>query len=90
MTFADFVGGGDSGILGAINIFVVPLILSLSFLVFVGGVVYYFFIHGGEEGKRAEGRNFVFWGVLGLALLVSVWSVVYILLRTLRLSVFSI
>lgn len=85
MTFADFVGDANTGILGAINVFVVPLILSLSFLVFVGGVVYYFFLHGGEEGKRAEGRNFVFWGILGLTLLISVWAVVNILLSTLRL-----
>lgn len=85
MTFADFVGTSESGtgIIGAINAIVIPVILTLAFVAFVWGVVKYFFLNAGDEAKRAEGRQFVLWGIVGLALLFSVWSIVKILLSTL-------
>ena len=86
MSFAQFVGDGSNGLVGAINTVVVPIILTLAFLVFVWGVINYFLINGGDEGKRAEGRQFVLWGVLGLTLLFSVWGVVNIALSTFGIS----
>ncbi len=35
-----------------------------------------------DETKRAEGRQFVLWGILGLVVLFSVWALVNILLST--------
>ena len=76
MTFAQYVGDGSTGIIGALNIVVVPVIMTLAFLVFVWGVINYFFLQGADESKRAEGRQFILWGILGMALLFSVWGVV--------------
>ena len=87
MTFAQFVGSGSEGIIGVINTVVVPLIGSLIFLVFIWGVVKYFFINnGGDEGKIAEGRQFAMWGILGMVLLFSVWGFVNLLLSTLGIA----
>ncbi len=86
MTFAQFVGSGSTGIIGVINTVIVPIIFALAFAAFVWGVVSYFFIHGGEEGKRAEGRNFILWGVIGMAVLFSVWGFVGLLLSTLGIA----
>jgi len=83
MTFAQFVGGGLTGVIGALNMVVVPIIITLAFLYFIWGVINYFFIHGDEEGKRAEGRQFVLWGVIGLVVLFSIWGILNILLSTL-------
>lgn len=83
MTFAQFVGSGNTGILGLFNTVVVPVIFALALLVFIWGLVQYFFIHGGEDTKRAEGRQFALWGILGLVVLFSVWSLVNLLLSTL-------
>lgn len=86
MTFAQFIGSGSTGIIGLINVVIVPFIIAISFFVFVWGMVNYFFIHGGEDAKREEGRQFIFWGILGMVLLFSLWGVVNLLLSTLGLT----
>lgn len=86
MTFAQFVGSGSTGIIGAINTIVVPVILALAFGVFIFGVVKYFIFHGDDEGNRAEGRQFILWGVLGMVVLFSVWGLVNMLLFTLNIK----
>ncbi len=86
MTFAQFVGSGTTGIIGAINTVVVPIILALAFAVFIFGVVKYFFLNSEDEGKRAEGRQFMLWGIVGMAILFSVWGLVNALLSTLGIT----
>jgi hypothetical protein len=86
MTFAQFIGNSTSGVVGILNTVVVPIIFALSFAAFVWGVANYFFFHGGEETKRKEGREFIFWGILGIVVLLSVWSFVKLLLSTLGIA----
>ena len=83
MTFKQFIGNGDTGIIGIINTVIVPVIFALAFLVFVWGIVNYFFISGGDETKRAEGRQFTMWGIIMIVVLFSVWGFVNLLLSTL-------
>lgn len=86
MTFKTFIGEGSTGIIGIINIVIVPVIFALAFFVLVWGVISYFFLHGEDEGKRAEGKQFIFWGILGMVMLFSVWGFVNILLSTLGIT----
>lgn len=86
MTFAQFVGGGSTGIIGVLNTAVVPVIFALAFGAFVWGVINYFFLHGSEEGKREEGRQFILWGIIGMVVLFSVWGFVNLLLSTLGIA----
>lgn len=86
MTFAQYVGGGSKGVIGLLNTVVVPIIFALAFIAFIWGVVNYFFLHGSDEGKRAEGRQFILWGILGMAVLFSVWGFVRLLLSTLGIA----
>jgi Type IV secretion system pilin len=87
MTFADYIGTTPTtGVIGLINLVLVPVIFALAFLVFIWGVIKYFIIHGGEETKRVEGRQFVLWGLIGIVVLFSVWAFVNILLSTLGIS----
>jgi hypothetical protein len=86
MTFAQFVGNGSSGLIGAMNTVVVPVIFVLAFLVFIWGVVKYFFLNGSDEGSREEGRQFILWGIIGMVVLFSVWGLVNLLLSTLGLT----
>lgn len=86
MTFAQFIGGGSygsTGVIGIINVVIVPVIFALTFLVFIWGLLKYFFLHGGNEEKRTEGRQFVLWGIIGMVVLFSVWGLVKLLLSTL-------
>lgn len=82
MTFKGYV----DGVIDLLNTVVVPVIFALAFAVFVWGIANYFFIHGGDDKKRAEGREFAFWGIIGMAVLFSVWGFVNILLSTLGIA----
>jgi hypothetical protein len=86
MTFAQFIGSGSTGIVGLLNTVVVPVIFAFAFAAFVWGVTNYFFLNGGDETKRTEGRQFVFWGILGMVVLFSVWGFVNIMLSTLGIA----
>ncbi len=89
MTFAQFIGVDSAGningtgVIGLLDTVVVPVIFALAFLVFIWGVVNYFFLHVGDEAKRSEGRQFMLWGILGMVVLFSVWGFVNLLLSTL-------
>lgn len=82
MTFKQYV----DGIINLLTAVVVPTIFALAFLVFVWGVVNYFFFSSGDDKKRAEGRAFVLWGILGMVVLFSVWGLVNIVLSTLGIA----
>ncbi len=86
MTFREFVGSGSTGIIGLINIIVIPLLIGVVFLYFVAGVVNYFFVNGGDEKKRGEGKQFVLYGILGLTLMFTVWGIINIVLFTFSLA----
>ena len=89
MTFAQFIGVdiyGDltgGGIIGVMNSIVAPVIFTLAFAAFIWGVINYFFLHGTEEAKREEGKQFILWGIIGLVVLFSMWGFVNLLLSTL-------
>lgn len=86
MTFAQFIGSGSTGIIGALNTVVIPVIFAFAFAAFIWGVVNYFFLHSDEEGKREEGRKFILWGIIGMVVLFSVWGFVNIMLSTLGIA----
>lgn len=86
MTFAQFVGSGNTGVIGVFNTILIPVIFAFAFAAFVWGVVKYFILHPGDEEKREEGRQFVLWGVLAMALLFSIWGLVNMLLSTLGIA----
>lgn len=65
--------------------FVIPLIFSLSVVCFVWGVVQ-FVINSDEEAKRAKGKQFMIWGIIALAVMVSVWGLVHILGDTFNIN----
>lgn len=82
MTFKTFI----ESIVGVFNTVVIPIIFALAFAAFIIGLLYYFFIHGGEEAKRVSGRQFAVWGILALVVMFSVWGLVNILLSTLGIA----
>ena len=82
MTFAQFVGSGTTGIIGLINVVVIPVIFTLAFAAFIWGVVNAFILHGADGTTQKKGRDVALWGLIGLVLLFSIWSIVNILLST--------
>lgn len=64
-----------------VNTSVIPLIYALALVVFLIGMVRFFFIEQGEEG-REKGKQFMFWGIIGFVVMFSVWGIVNLLLAT--------
>ncbi|MES2668636.1 MAG: hypothetical protein V4644_03035 [Patescibacteria group bacterium] len=64
------------------NATIVPLIYTLAILLFMIGMVRYFFLEQGEEG-REKGKQLMLWGIIGFVVMFSVWGIVRILLTTL-------
>ncbi len=61
---------------------VIPLLYALAFLFFVGGLVRYFFLEQGDEGRQ-KGKDMSMYGLIGLVVIFSVWALVNVGLATL-------
>lgn len=61
-----------------INSSVIPLIASLAVAIFIWGIIQYV-INNEEEAKKEKGKQFMIWGIIGLAVMVGVWGLVSIL-----------
>lgn len=77
-TLADLIGI----IIGYLGL-AIPLILSLSIVVFIYGVYKYFIK---IDAEKKEAGNFILYGVLGFFLMLSFWGLVNILINTFRLD----
>lgn len=84
--FLPFVASAESfkdltdKIVEFVNASIIPLFYTLAFLLFIIGMVRFFFL-GGEEG-REKGRQFMLWGIIGFVVMFSVWGIVRLLLTT--------
>jgi len=54
---------------------VVPLLVSLAVVGFVYGIIQYFLNPDNEEKKKA-GKSYMFWGIVTLFVMVSIWGLV--------------
>lgn len=70
-----------------INVILVPLVFALALIAFLFGVFRYFFATGADAAeKRLDGRKFIMWGIVALAVMFAIWGLVNILLRTFGLE----
>jgi hypothetical protein len=69
-------------ILNFIEQLLIPIIMAIALLVFLFGVLK-FITNGEDDTARTQGRQFMFWGLVGLTVMVSVWGLVQILAGTL-------
>lgn len=62
-----------------INDAIIPLLFAVATAFFVWGTVKFFIINVDDEKKRQEGKQFMLWGIIALAVMISVWGLVAIL-----------
>jgi hypothetical protein len=74
-TFADIV---NNGIVPFVDSYIIPLLYALAFVLFLIGVVRYFFT-GGDEHRQAA-RGFMIWSLVGFVVLFGVWGILRLLL----------
>ncbi len=63
----------------------IPFIIALTVLVFLYGI-FKFVISGGDSEARKEAQGYIIWGVVALFVMVSVWGLVNILVRSVNLD----
>lgn len=63
---------------------VLPVLIALGMVYFVWGIVQYFI--GDNEEAKTKGKERIIFGIIGLAVIISVWGLVYILAGTFGLG----
>jgi fumarate reductase subunit D len=62
-----------------------PFIIGLAVFIIIWGV--FRMISGaGDDTQRAEAQKLVFWGVVGIFIMISIWGLVRILINTFNLD----
>ncbi len=90
--FTPFIASAEvSGISGLISaatsaVFaLIPIVFSLALIVFLWGLGRFVYGAGNEESHE-EGRRLMFWGVIGLFVMASIWAIVAFINSGLDLS----
>ena len=60
----------------------IPILFAVAIAAFVWGVIQFFIFGADEESKREKGRQFIVWGLVALAVMLSVLGLVRILGNT--------
>ncbi len=70
------IGRLISDVLSLIEWYLIPLVFSLSFLLFLWGLFNFFFVGGGNAESREAGRQLMMWGIVAFVVMVSIWGIV--------------
>jgi hypothetical protein len=68
-----------------INDVLMPVFMAIAFIVFLWGIFKYFIWGAENEQEKADGRKFAMWGIIGLAVIFSVWGLVNLVRATIAL-----
>ncbi len=69
-------------ILYIINGVLIPLIFAISFITFLWGIYRHFISQGDSEDGQKKGRQLILYGLIGLAVMVSLWGLVNVVAST--------
>lgn len=69
-----------------INYVLVPLLFAVAFIVFLYGVATKYIFSHGDKGKVEEGHKLILWGLVGFAVMVSLWGLVNVVINTFGLA----
>ncbi len=65
---------------------IMPLLVLGALILFLFGIVKYFFFPSKDTPSSTDKRNFILWGIVALFVMVSVWGLVNVLGDTLQLN----
>ncbi len=64
---------------------IILLLVASAFVVFLWGV-YEFIANAGDEGKRAEGKSAIFWGLIGLVIIFGAYGIINLAISSFGLT----
>ena len=88
-------GGGCAGsslvcvgatLLFLIDNILVPVLFAVAFIVFLYGVASAYIFSVGDPEKVKTGHTLILWGLIGFAVMISIWGLVNVVTNTLGLS----
>ena len=86
--FADTTNDNIANLIGQINAVIntiIPFLVGLAVLIIIWGVFNY--ISGaGDEEKRAQAKQYIVWGVVGVFIMLSIWGLVNVLVNSFDLK----
>lgn len=82
------IGGLGFRVISIINSVLVPLLFAISFIVFLYGVAKTYILSSGDEEAVKSGHKIILWGLIGFAVMISVWGLVNIVVNTFGLTGF--
>jgi Na+/proline symporter len=91
LAFAQSVSGNINRIDDVFNIVeafitrATPFLIGLAVFVIIFGV-FKFILNADNEEERKAARYYIFWGVIGVFVMISIWGLVNILSQTFNLS----
>ena len=59
---------------GIINL-LIPLVIALTFIVFLWGIVQAWILGGGDETKVTQGKQIAIWGIIVFVVMIGVWGI---------------
>ena len=69
-----------------INGVLVPVLFALAFIVFLYGVAKSYIFSTGDEEAVKSGHKIILWGIIGFAVMVSLWGLVNVVANTFGLA----
>ena len=72
--------------IAVINSYLVPLVFAVAFIMFLFGVLRFFFVGAADAKKREEGRKFIVGAIIAFAIMLSVWGLVNLVRGSLPLG----
>ncbi len=86
--FAAFAAKNIADIVLQVNAIIntlVPFIVGLAVLTIIWGLFNYV-AGAGDEEKRAQAKQYIIWGIIGVFLMLSVWGLVNVLVNSFSLE----
>ena len=81
-----YVGGLAANIVNIINTVLVPLLFAISFIVFLYGIAKAYIFSSGDEEAVKSGHKILLWGLIGFAIMISIWGLVNVVVTTFGLA----
>lgn len=69
-----------------INDVLVPLLFAVAFIVFLYGVFKKYILSHGDTEQVSEGHKLILWGLIGFAVMISLWGLVNVVSSTFNLD----
>jgi len=85
-TYLECLGGY---VIYIINGVLVPVLFAIAFIVFLYGIAQAYIFSKGDEAAVTKGHHLMLWGLIGFAIMVSVWGLVNVVVNTFDLWGYS-